>query len=95
MLDELCDDVALTNGKQHLKKRKYIHLKGVFTLGETTKNILDSIEETRAEINNLDCDILNLKSTLHGLDGAGGKELEFRQNHEKYKALFWTMKKTR
>lgn len=67
-------------------------LKGVFTLGETTKEILDSIEETRAEINNLDGDILNLKSTLHGPDGAGGKELELRQNHEKYKALFWTMK---
>lgn len=67
-------------------------LKGVFTLGETTKEILDKIKAIKEEINNLQSSITNLNITLHGSDGNGGKELELRKIHEEYKTKFWTMK---
>lgn len=67
-------------------------LKGVFTLGETTKETLEKISEIKDEILNIQTNIDSLNGTLKGSDGTGGKESELLQLKEKFQKKFWTMK---
>lgn len=67
-------------------------LPGVFTLGETTQDMLDKIVITKEEINKLQGEIINLNNTLQGADGNGGKKADQAQLNETYKNKFWTMK---
>lgn len=67
-------------------------LKGVFTLGETAKETLETIEKTKGDIDKLNNDIIGLKNTLQGTDGNGGKKLELEQLTQAYRDKFFKMK---
>lgn len=67
-------------------------LKGVFTLGETENATLKRIESIKTDIGKLVDEIKNLKFTLHGADGNGGKEAELKHLNVSYKDKFWVQK---
>jgi wobble nucleotide-excising tRNase len=68
-------------------------LKGVFTLGEQEADTLTKIGEAKASIDALKGDIANLKSTLQGNDGNGGKKKELADLERKYADRFFVQKK--
>lgn len=66
--------------------------KGVFTLGETAKETLETIKKTKGDIDELKEKIIGLKNTLQGSDGKGGKKSELNQLNQEYKDKFFKMK---
>jgi wobble nucleotide-excising tRNase len=65
---------------------------GVFTLGEQEADMLEKIEVTKSEIKALDDDVANLKHTLQGDNGQGGKTGELAALENKYLERFFTQK---
>jgi wobble nucleotide-excising tRNase len=68
-------------------------LKGVFTLGETTKKTLEDIDMAKEQIKRLQDDINTLNATLQGADGNGGIKTELARRTQKYKEVFFKMKR--
>jgi wobble nucleotide-excising tRNase len=67
-------------------------LLGVFTLGEMAQETLEKIEAAKEDIIGLKNDIDNLRKTLHGEEGNGGKTAELKRLIQTFKAKFFVMK---
>lgn len=68
-------------------------LKGIFTLGEDNKKLVQDIADTKAQLDTIDADLKKLTSTLSGADGASGKKAERDQLMDEFKETCWTYKK--
>lgn len=67
-------------------------LKGVFTLGKTEKETLTRIKVIKDEIDALQKNVAQLKSSLQGDDGNVGKTRELEDLEEHYNNRFWVAK---
>lgn len=67
-------------------------LKGVFTLGEKQKDILDKIADAKSEVDALTTKIENLNQGLLGHDGTSGKKAELAAVEETLKNKCWAQK---
>lgn len=67
-------------------------LKGIFTLGVKDAEKLREIENSQLVIEQLRIDIGELRSSLEGKDGIGGKQKELAVLNSKYKTTFWKQK---
>lgn len=64
-------------------------LKGVFTLGEDSTEVLQKIEDIKICIEKIETDINKAKINLHGDDGNGGKKKELFNLEQEYLEIFW------
>lgn len=64
-------------------------LKGVFTLGEESTEVLQKIEDAKICIEKIETDINKAKINLHGDDGNGGKKKELSNLEQEYLEMFW------
>lgn len=67
-------------------------LKGIFTLGQHDVETLSNIASTKTEIDNLEKETANLKATLQGEDGTGGKLGELNDIENELKEKCWEQK---
>ncbi len=67
-------------------------LKGIFTLGEKEKDILDQIKDAKDKLNKLKEDGLKLKKTLEGEDEKGGKKAELEKLEFDFEEKCWQVK---
>ena len=69
-------------------------LKGIFTLGEKDKKILDKITATKSEMGQINERITKLKATLkgEGEGGDGGKVAELENLEEYFESKCWDLK---
>ena len=67
-------------------------LKGIFTLGEKDKDTLDKIDIARAELDAIKAQIKQLRTTLDGENGNGGKSAELAQLELAFETKCWNLK---
>ncbi|MCK5097823.1 MAG: AAA family ATPase, partial [Desulfobacteraceae bacterium] len=67
-------------------------LKGVFTLGEKNKDILDRIQTAKEKLDSIKEDGLKLKGTLEGNDGRGGKKADLSELESNFEEKCWELK---
>ena len=67
-------------------------LKGIFTLGEKNKEILDEIEAAKKDFDSITSAVATLKSTLEGEDGNGGKIADMGTLESKFERKCWDLK---
>lgn len=67
-------------------------LRGVFTLGEKQVDVIEKIEVARRELDDLTRKIENLKHSLEGSDGSGGKIGELASLEDELKNKCWVQK---
>ena len=68
-------------------------LKGIFTLGEKDSGILEKIGEAKEALTLLKNEGLNLKNTLEGEDGNGGKKAELAKLESDFEERCWKLQK--
>ena len=68
-------------------------LKGIFTLGEKDKDILQKIMDAKKALNSLKEDGLKLKITLEGEDGNGGNKAELEGLESEFEEKCWKYQK--
>ncbi len=86
---------AMVYNNEFIEKNftKATDLKGVFTLGEAQQAQLDQIKETKAAIGALERLRDNLRETLSGVDGNGGKASELKKLEATFKDKCWDQKR--
>lgn len=67
-------------------------IKGIFTLGKKDKELEEKIASAQREINQITNEITNLKRTLSGEEGNGGKQAELAHLESHIKAKCWDQK---
>ena len=67
-------------------------LKGVFTLGEKNKDVLDEIQTAKTKLDLLKEEGIKLRSTLDGEDGKGGKKAELSELESAFEEKCWKLK---
>jgi wobble nucleotide-excising tRNase len=67
-------------------------LKGIFTLGEEQKSVLDQIAAAKRDFDALTSKIESLAQGLHGADGKGGKKGELAALEDELKDKCWAQK---
>ncbi|NOZ87138.1 MAG: AAA family ATPase [Deltaproteobacteria bacterium] len=67
-------------------------LKGIFTLGEKGKYILDNIDATKKKLDSITNSIATLKATLQGQNGNGGKIAELAELESEFEVKCWALK---
>ncbi len=67
-------------------------LKGIFTLGEKDKSILDKIKAAKSDLDSINASIATLKSTLAGDDDNGGKIKELATLESEFEQKCWDLK---
>ena len=67
-------------------------IKGIFTLGEQDKEAVDKIKTARNELNKIKENISQLKKTLEGEEGNGGKRDELAQIEKDFRDKSWSLK---
>lgn len=67
-------------------------LKGVFTLGEENKDILDKIKTAKEKLDSLKEDGLKLRGTLEGDDGKNGKKADLSELESNFEEKCWELK---
>ncbi|WP_102785786.1 AAA family ATPase [Thalassospira sp. GB04J01] len=68
-------------------------LKGIFTLGEESKQLVEDIENAKKEVDNLRKDIDQLTNTLDGHDDQLGKRTEKSELEKQFDEDMWAFKK--
>ena len=69
-------------------------LKGIFTLGVKDKETLENIASANTELKNIKEDITQLKVTLNGASGDGGKKAELSDLEKDFEEKCWNLKQT-
>lgn len=67
-------------------------LKGIFTLGEKDKDILEQIQDAKDTLSSIEEGGLKLKNTLVGEDGNGGKKAELERLESEFEEKCWKLK---
>ena len=67
-------------------------LKGIFTLGEKDKNTLDKIDEAKADLDSIQKTINQLRASLQGENGDGGKFAELAELEAAFETRCWELK---
>ena len=67
-------------------------LEGIFTLGEKDKETLDQIANAKEELESIKGQITNLRNTLEGDQGNGGKRKELKECEEEFTEKCWKLK---
>ena len=67
-------------------------LDGIFTLGEKDQETLDQIASAKDELDSIQAQIANLRNTLEGDQGNGGKRKELQQCEEEFTEKCWKLK---
>ena len=67
-------------------------LKGIFTLGEKDKNTLEKIEEAKSQRDSIQATINQLRVTLEGEFGDGGKIKELIELESEFESRTWELK---
>ena len=67
-------------------------LKGIFTLGEEDKEILDKIAAAKISLDGVKTEIVHLKTVLQGEDSNGGKRAELAKLESDFEAKCWELK---
>ncbi len=67
-------------------------LRGIFTLGAQDKETLDKIESAKSQLVSARQSITNLKNTLGGEDGSGGKIRELQTLESNFEERCWELK---
>ena len=67
-------------------------IKGVFTLGKHSKEVIDEIEATKKEQSTLEIDIATLKKTLEGENGDSGKKKDLSDLETEFEDKCWALK---
>ena len=67
-------------------------LKGIFTLGEKDKNTLDKIDAAKADLDSIQTMINQLRTTLQGENGDGGKISELAELEAAFETRCWELK---
>ena len=67
-------------------------LKGIFTLGEKDKNTLDKIDAAKAELDSIQTMINQLRATLQGENGDGGKFAALAELEAAFETRCWELK---
>ena len=67
-------------------------LKGIFTLGEKDKDTLDKIDAAKAELDSINAIIIQLRATLQGENGNGGKLAELVELETAFETRCWELK---
>ena len=67
-------------------------LKGIFTLGEKDKDTLDKIDAAKAESDSINAIIIQLRATLQGENGDGGKIAELAELEAAFETRCWELK---
>ena len=75
---------------QHFNQ--FIEVKGIFTLGEKDKGILDRIETAKQELDGIVANIEMLRGTLEGEESSGGKRAELEVLENEFEEKCWTLK---
>ena len=68
-------------------------IKGIFTLGEKDKKILDEIEKRKEDLDILKKDSTQLKNTLECEDSNGGKKGELKELESEFTEKIWEARK--
>ncbi|MEO9899406.1 AAA family ATPase [Nisaea sp.] len=68
-------------------------IRGVYTLGEGNVEAVNKVAELKSDEDEIDKKLKNLKKTLHGDDGAGGKQKERDDLSEKLVEDVWKAKR--
>ena len=68
-------------------------LKGIFTLGEKDKGILDKIDVAKSDLEQINAKVIQLKATLKGENGDGGKVADLENNEKSFVEKCWNLKK--
>ena len=69
-----------------------VELEGIFTLGEKEKETLAQIASAKDELNSIQGQIANLRNTLEGDQGNGGKRKELKECEEEFTGKCWKLK---
>lgn len=72
--------------------KNFSQLRGVFTLGEKQNDTLDKITATKEELDRQNHGLANLRKTLEGVDGTGGKQGELKQLEADFQEKCWAQK---
>lgn len=72
--------------------KNFSQLKGVFTLGERHKDVLDKIETAKQQLDKEQAILARLKATLEGEDGTGGKNGELTHLEMEFREKCWLQK---
>lgn len=72
--------------------QNFDQLKGVFTLGEKQKETLAKIRAAKEAMDSANEKLANLRNTLHGKDGAGGKQGELGLLEQQFQEKCWSQK---
>ena len=67
-------------------------LKGIFTLGEKDKGILNKIDVANSELSQINEKVIQLEATLKGEGGNGGKAAELEKLEEEFESKCWDLK---
>ncbi|QNN21567.1 AAA family ATPase [Planctomycetales bacterium ZRK34] len=67
-------------------------LKGIFTLGEESKEVTEKIATAKSELDELADEVKKLTATLKGEGERGGKEVELKQLESEFEEECWAIK---
>lgn len=73
-------------------KQNFEQLKGVFTLGKKSKELLKKIADAKRDYDNIVQKLQSLTKTLEGEDGTGGKKGELEELEEEIQKKCWAQK---
>ena len=73
-------------------ERNFNQIKGIFTLGEQSKETLDKIEVARSEMDQINTNVIQLKTVLEGEGGDGGKVADLENLEEDFESKCWDLK---
>lgn len=75
-----------------VERNLQLQLPGIFTLGTDDASLLKQIEATKQKCDEIEQQIKQLRHSLNGSDGNGGKQAELSSLFSDYDTYFWTFK---